>query len=142
MRRTPTTSSIRLFLLGVAALALVSGCGTSDDRSQARAVVGQFREAVEAGRGEDACTRLSDALVGQIESEAGDDCRNAVKELDLGRGEAVDANVFGVNAVVELDDGQRDFLGREPDGWRLSALGCKREPSRPTDAPLTCEAEG
>ena len=44
-------------------------------------------------------------------------------------------------AKVDLSGGESVFLGREEDGWKLSALACKAEEGKPADRPWECEVE-
>ena len=45
------------------------------------------------------------------------------------------------NAKADLSGGESAFLSREPDGWRLTAIGCKAETRKPRDRPFDCELE-
>ncbi len=35
----------------------------------------------------------------------------------------------------------KERLGREADGWKLSAIACKAEKGKPSDRPFECEVE-
>ncbi len=50
----------RLFVLVLAALLLVAGCGTSDDRDQARATVERFYDAIRTDDAAAACEELGE----------------------------------------------------------------------------------
>jgi hypothetical protein len=65
----------------------------------------------------------------------------AVRELTLRGRRVLRARVYITNALVDLDGGERAFLGREPGGWKLSAVGCRFDEGKPRDRPADCEAE-
>ena len=51
------------------------------------------------------------------------------------------AEVFVTNARVEVAGGESAYLGREPTGWKLTAVGCKPADGKPAARPLECEVE-
>jgi uncharacterized protein YceK len=128
-------------LVALLALLTLAGCGTSDDRGQARSVVERFYDAVRNDRADEACAQLSSAAVEQLESQTQQSCSGAVTRLDLQGGAVVDAHVYLTNAKVDLRSGESAFLGREPSGWRISALACRPEEGKPRDRPYECELE-
>ena len=128
-------------LVPLVLLALVAGCGTSDDRDQARAAVERFYEAIRAGDGEAACEELGDSLVEQVESQTQQSCRGVITRFAYEGGAITATEVYITNAKVDLDSGESAFLGREDDGWKLSALACRAEKGKPADRPFECEAE-
>jgi hypothetical protein len=132
---------MRVTVCALLLVAAAAGCGTSDDRDQARGVVVRFLHALEEGRGAAACTDLSRATVAQLESQSGQRCARAVTRLDLGGGEVTATEVFVTNARVGLSSGESAYLGRERAGWRISAVGCRPERGKPRDRPLECEVE-
>jgi hypothetical protein len=125
----------------VAAGVLLTGCGTSDDREQAREVVTRFYDAIRADRPEEACAQLSGPARSALESQTGQSCRGAITRLDYRPGEVVGAQVFITNAKVDLDSGESAFLSREAKTWKISALACKPEKGKPRDRPFECEVE-
>jgi hypothetical protein len=128
------------FLLAVL-VAIAAGCGTSDDRDQARETVERFYAAIEADDAEAACAELGESLLEQVESQTQQSCRGVITRFDYDGG-AVDATeVYVTNAKVNLDSGESAFLSRERDGWKLSAIACKPEKGKPRDRPFECEAE-
>jgi uncharacterized protein YceK len=130
-----------LRVLAVCLAVALAGCGTADDRTQARAVTQRFVAAYEQDRGQEACDQLSDATAEELESQEQKSCDEAVTELDLQGGAVVDAKVYITNAKVDLASGESVFLNREPSGWKLSAVGCKNTEGKPRDRPLDCELE-
>lgn len=124
-----------------ALVALAAGCGTSDDRDQARGVVERFYDAVRHDRAQDACAQLSAATVEELESQTGQSCRGVIMRLEYVGGAIVDVRVYITNAKVDLSGGESAFLNREPEGWKLTAIGCKPEDGKPRDRPFDCEAE-
>ena len=125
----------------VLAALLAGGCGTSDDRDQARATVERFYGAVRADDGEAACAELGESLLEQVESQTQQSCRGVITRFEYEGGSVERTQVFATNAKVDLDSGESAFLSREDDGWKLSALACKAEKGKPADRPLECEAE-
>jgi hypothetical protein len=131
----------RAVIVTLAAGALLTGCGTSDDRDQAREVAARFYAAVAGDRPEEACAQLSGPARSALESQTGRSCRAAITGLDYDGGEIVGAQVFITNAKVDLDSGESAFLSREAKTWKISALACKPEHGKPRDRPFECEVE-
>ncbi|MFL5843998.1 MAG: hypothetical protein ACJ762_04825 [Solirubrobacteraceae bacterium] len=131
----------RALLVPLAFIVLLPGCGTSDDRRQARAAVERFYDAVRHDRGADACAELSLEAADQLESQTGQQCGEVVTRLDYEGGAVVRTQVFATNAKVDLRSGESAFLSRESDGWRLSAIACDAK-EKPRDRPFDCEVEG
>ena len=125
----------------VLAALVAAGCGTSDDRDQARATVERFYDAVREDDGAGACEQLSESLLEQVESQTENECDNVITRLEYDGGAIVETRVFITNAKVDLRSGESAFLGREDDGWKLTAIGCKAEEGKPADRPFECEAE-
>ena len=121
--------------------ALLAGCGTSDDRAQARAAVERFQSALQHGEPGAACAQLTPAAAEQLTSQAGEPCARAVGELDVSPAPVAAAEVFVTSAKVDLQGGESAFLEREPAGWKLSAVGCEPQEGKPADQPFRCELE-
>ena len=130
----------RLCLLLLAAL-VAGGCGTADDRDQARATVERFYEAVRSDDGEGACGELSQSLREQVESQTQQPCAGVITRFDYAGGVIAGTEVYITNAKVDLRSGESAFLGREKGGWKLSAIACTAEKGKPADRPFECEAE-
>ena len=137
MGAMPRFVALALLLAAVAA----SGCGTADDRDEARAAVERFYAAVRADDGDAACAELGDALLEQVESQTGQACADVVTRFAYDGGAVEAVEVYITNAKVDLAGGESAFLGRERDGWRLAAIGCRAEEGKPADRPLECEAQ-
>jgi hypothetical protein len=129
------------FLIALAAIAALVGCGTADDADRSRAVVERFYDAIRHGDGSAACAQLSAPLVQALESSSGRPCAGAVRELDYEGGAIERTQVFLASARVDLRGGEAAFLDREPGGWRISAVACKAEEGPPNEHPMDCEAE-
>lgn len=127
-----------VLVLGALALA---GCGTSDDRRQARAAVERFYAAITTDRGGAACAELSGPARQALESQSAQPCRDAITRLDYEPGAIVATEVFITNARVRLDSGESAFLSREARAWKLSAIACRPARGTPRDRPFDCEVE-
>lgn len=119
---------------------LLAGCSAAtSERGDAAGVVARFYAAVEHDDGAGACAQLATPTVLAIESQSGRRCREAVTRLDLAGGDVVETQIFVTAAKVDLTSEEAAFLSRGPQGWRLSAVGCKA-PARQDD-PCACQAE-
>jgi hypothetical protein len=127
-------------VLLVPALALAA-CGTSDDREQARATVERFYDAIRAERGLEACEQLTAATLDAVEQQSGQPCRAVITRFEYGGGAVVRTQVAINSARFDVRTCESAFLEREPEGWRISAVGCRPVASRPDDEPWDCEAE-
>src|SRR4051795_10488125 len=116
------------------------GCGTGDDREQARAATQRFLTAVDQHDGAAACGELSEPTVKALEEQEGKACDQAVTELDLKGGAIVRVQLYLTSAKVDLASRQTAFLNRGPSGWKLSAVGCAHG-AKPADHPYSCELE-
>ncbi|MBB4662351.1 hypothetical protein [Conexibacter arvalis] len=125
-----------------AALAVAAaGCGQGAARDDARAVTERFYAAAAAGDGALACAQLASATRSSLVQQERAPCPQAVGELELGEGGVERVQVAITAAQVALRDGEVAFLDEGPDGWRLSAVGCRFEDGDPRSHPATCEAE-
>ena len=133
MRRLSTTALL------VCALA-ASACGTSDDRDQARTAAERLYAAIDADDGAAACRELTPQAVEELESQEQSACDEAILDLDLqtGAGGADSVDVFITSAAVHLSGGDTVFLDETPEGWRVSAVGCREQAP---DAPAKCEVQ-
>jgi hypothetical protein len=120
--------------------AALAGCGTGDDRDQARAATERFFSAIERGDGAAACRELSEPAAEALSDQEGADCERAVTDLDLEPGPITAVEVAITNAKVDLAGREAAFLTRGPSGWKLSAVGCAHG-GRPAEQPYECELE-
>jgi len=132
---------VALPLVALLALLALGGCGTADDRDQARAATERFLAALRAGDGTRACAQLAPDTVAALEQQESKPCRQAVRSLQIHGGRVLRTRVYITNAIVDLSGDEHAFLGREPTGWKLSAVGCRFDKGKPRDRPADCEAE-
>ena len=125
-------------LLAVALAA--AGCAPAGDETAVRATTNRFFAALASGDGQAACAELSTDTRSKLESQEGRPCRQAIGDVGLKPAAVTQVHVYIVDAVAELADGDAAFLGHEPDGWRLSAVGCSRETQR-VERPYDCDVE-
>ena len=116
-----------------------AGCGTSADDEHARDAAVRFYRAVAAGDGRAACAELSTSAQRTIAP-----CARSVTGLasDLHGGRVTRTRVYITNALVEFSGGDKVFLGRQADGWKVDAAGCDFDQGKPADRPADCEIEG
>lgn len=123
--------------LAVAVLAL-AGCGRAGDQASVRSVAQSFYAAVGAHDGARACIWLSPGARKAVEQDQSEPCARAVEQLELSGGSAQRVEVYSTNAAVALRSGDVVYLETTPQGWRISAAGC-RNPAYAT--PATCELQ-
>jgi hypothetical protein len=119
---------------------LLSGCGRGADEDSARSVAEGFYSAVAAGDGQRACSELGSDTLTELEKQEGKPCPQAVLELKLSGSKAAGESVYLTSASVRLARGDTVFLDEGPDGWKVSAVGCKPM-GRPSEEPYDCEVE-
>jgi hypothetical protein len=118
-----------------------AGCGGGTDVADVRAVSERFSAAVEAQDGERACAQLSPQTRAQLEEQEQRQCREAITGARLEPGSVTQVQVYLLNAVVELSNGEAEFLEQGQEGWRLSAVGCTPQKGKPSDHPYDCQVE-
>jgi hypothetical protein len=118
----------------------LSGCGTADDRGQVRAAAQRFFVDLQRGDGAAACRELSEEAIKRLIQEEQAPCAEAVTRLHVAPGGVARVEVFVTNGKVDLVNGASAFLDRSPDGWKLSAVGCRPQ-GKPADRPYDCELE-
>jgi hypothetical protein len=132
---------LRRIIPAIAVLSvLLGGCGPDSDRTTARSVTDRFFAALDSGDGQLACMQLSPDTRSELVSQEKKPCREAITGLGLESGSVARVDVFIVNAMVELSNGDAAFLDRGQEGWRLSAVGCK-DAGKPADRPFDCDLE-
>jgi hypothetical protein len=115
----------RHVLLPCAAVLVFTGCGRAGDRATVTSVAEGFYTAVANHDGTGACARLSADTRKALEQQESAPCARAVVQLDLSGRRAHSARVYSVDAAVELARGDTVFLQDTPQGWRISAAGCR-----------------
>ena len=122
-------------------LALVlAGCGTAERERDAAAVVDRFQAALESGDGRAACDELSEETAKKVEEQEKKPCEEAILGLELPKGGTVSSERVEMrSAQVSLAQGGSFFLDEGPEGWTISAAGCR--PTAP-EQPYDCELEG
>ena len=133
----PRSLAIALVLLCLAA----TGCGRGTDREDATAVAERFFAAVGSRDGAAACRLLAADTRKALEDEEQKPCRDAIGGLQIDEARPAAVELYLTNAQADLDNGQRAFLSRTADGWRVSAAGCTTGEGPPEDVPMECELE-
>jgi hypothetical protein len=130
----PTLAACLLVALALGA------CGSTKRDDDAAAVAERFHAALESGDTRAACNDLSEETRSKLEQDEGKPCREAIRSLKIPKGGTATVKRAEItSAYVRLTEGSADFLDEGPDGWKISAAGCK--PSSP-DKPYNCELEG
>jgi hypothetical protein len=120
--------------------ASIAACGTGDREGDAAAVSERFHAALQVGDGQAACDLLNEETASKLEQQEKKPCDQAILGLGLPRGGAVAATgVYVQSAYAHRAEGGTDFLSAGPEGWRISAAGCR--PTAPAQ-PYECELEG
>ena len=129
--------------LALAACLLVlplAACGTASREHDAAAVAERFQAALQSSDGQAACDQLSEDTVSKLEQQEKKPCDEAILGLELAKGGTVAATgVYVESAYALRAEGGTDFLSEGPEGWTISAAGCR--PTAPKQ-PYECELEG
>jgi hypothetical protein len=129
-----------LLVLAVLAAGLCTGCGASDRAPDAAGVVERFQTALGSRDGKSACAQLSEETARKLQQQERRPCEQAILDLQLPTGGAVArTSVYVTSAYVSLAEGPTLFLDEAPEGWEISAAGCRA--SAP-EMPYDCELEG
>jgi len=123
-------------LLGLA----LAACGTAERADDAAAVAERFHAALESGDGQAACEELSEEAASKLEQQEKKPCEEAILGLELPKGGTVAVRRVEMrSAYTALAEGSADFLDEGPEGWKISAAGCREvTPAHPYE----CELEG
>ena len=130
--------TIRGCCAGAAAalLIVVSACSAAPERADLVDAATRF---VAASPGE-ACDLLAPDTRAALERRTGVSCARALADRGLPTSTTVEGvEVAGQSGQVRLD-GQVLFLARFPDGWRVTAAGCRRGDPDPA-VPYECVVE-
>jgi hypothetical protein len=129
-----SSGRVALAVTAVAAV-LTTGCD-AQTAPAARAVAGDFAEAVSADDGRDACALLAPETRSQLEQSSGKVCASAIIEEDLPDPGAVErASSYGTMAEVTFA-ADTMFVTEFRSGWKVMAAGCAPVPDRPYDCQL------
>lgn len=120
-------------------LGALAGCGAGEEDERAGRIAEEFYSAVSAKDGARACAQLSESTLTELEKDEMSPCRTAVTELELSGSTVERSTLYVTSALVELRGGDRVFLDRTPEGWKVSAAGCKPEAGE--EQPDDCEVE-
>jgi hypothetical protein len=127
----------QVLMAGAIGLAL-TGCGANDSGGAAEAAERLYAAATD-GEGAAACEWLSEATREQLEQDEQRPCAEAIVGLRLSGSRPIGTSTYITDAKVDLDGGDSVFLEETPDGWRVTAAGCKPVPDQ--EAPYDCEVE-
>jgi hypothetical protein len=130
----------RIAAISCLLLMALAGCGTDERADDAAAVAERFHAALESGDGRAACDELSEETSSKLEQQEKRPCEEAILELELPKGGTVAVRRAEMrSAYAELAEGSADFLDEGPQGWRISAAGCREVTP---EHPYECELEG
>ncbi len=117
-----------------------AGCGAGDREDDVAAVAERFHAALQSGDGQAACGELNEETASKLEQQEKKPCEEAILELDLPKGGTVALRRVELRSgYAGLAEGSADFLDEGPEGWKVSAAGCRQvTPGRPFE----CELEG
>ena len=119
----------------------LAGCGLggSAQTEEVAGIAERFYSAIEAEDGERACDLLSQDTLEQLEGQSQQRCPAVITRLDFQPAPVKAAHVFITSAQVRLANDELAFLAREPEGWKLTAIGCQPARGRPHEHPADCE---
>jgi hypothetical protein len=129
---------VRRAALSIGVLVL-AGCGRGGDRAAVRSVTERFLTAYQEDRGGTACAALGEDTRAELVSQEGTACADAVGSLQLDGGMVTRVVLDVDGALVELSSGERAFVSRTTNGWRLTAVGCRPTDGPPDRYPMDCE---
>jgi len=137
--RRPRTASIVVAVAAALLAATVAGCGAPAEGAEASRVADAFTRA-EATDPAAACAQLAPETVKTLEKDA-PSCQQGLKDAGLPpAGERRGVEVAGHSAQVRYA-ADTLFLALFDDGWKVTAAGCQRESSDPSQ-PYDCDVEG
>jgi len=125
---------MRRLAAGVA-LCLCTACGANGDSVATTAT--RFLDAVGQGDDDAACAMLASSATETLTSD-GTPCATALADLDLPTDHTVDETSVWSDRAQVRTGADVLFLVEQPDGWRIAAAGCTRQP----DETYQCLLEG
>jgi hypothetical protein len=118
----------------------LAACGTGGRERDVAAVSESFHAALRSGDGKAACDAVSEETRSKLEQQEKKPCDQAILSLQIPKSATIAVrHVEITSAYIGLAGGNADFLDEGPEGWKISAAGCK--PSSPGQ-PYDCELEG
>ncbi|MFD0278943.1 hypothetical protein ACFVHB_34240 [Kitasatospora sp. NPDC127111] len=122
-----------------AAVTLVTGCSSLTSREDAAAAAAQrFEAAVQQQDNSALCRALAPGTRQELEDNVKSSCEQAIGDSDLPPASGISrVDVYGQQARVVLDQDTL-FLSAFPEGWKITAAGCRPEPRKP----YRCELKG
>jgi hypothetical protein len=125
-------------MLAAVLVTAVSGCGhlgSTEDANASQAAENFDRSLSDPSR---ACQLLAPGTLSELQNSFGP-CRQSLPKQDLpAAARVLKVDVYGQDAMVVLN-GDVLFLARFPDGWKVTAAGCRlQSPGRP----YTCTLKG
>jgi hypothetical protein len=125
-------------LILVAGLVAVAGC-TGPGADQAAQAADSFQRLV-GDEPAKACDLLAPGTRDEVEKSSDKECPEALGDADLPDPSALTSvDVYGKDAIVRFAD-DTVFLARFPDGWRVTAAGCR--PGSSDEKPYDCDVAG
>jgi hypothetical protein len=119
----------------------LAACGSGARANDAAAVSERFHAALESGDAKAACADLGEETLSSLEQQEGKPCVKSILSMKIPKGASAAARQVAItSAYVRLKGGSSDFLDEGPDGWKISAAGCR--PSSSPEQPQDCEVEG
>ena len=137
MRRTAAVfvTYLVVIVFGITAAIVIGLVRNGDDPAAGRAVE-RFSAAIRANDGETACSLLAAQTRTALEEQEGSRCESAILELGLSGGAVGRVDVAEAAARAEVAGDGGAYLDEGPDGWRITALGCRPLTGRPDDCEL------
>jgi hypothetical protein len=132
MKALAHTALITLLLFALA------GCGATDEDGAADAAERLYAAYADKD-GTAACETLTEDTREQLVKDDQKPCAEAVLSLKLSGERALATDAAITEAKVDLDGGDSVFVEETPEGWQVSAAGCK--PVNDQEAPYDCEVE-
>jgi len=114
-----------------------AGCGSAPASGAVHAA-GTFYRAVAQRQGGLACRQLAPQTRHEVAQTEQAPCPTAILQADIpGQGRVVEVEHFGHQAQVRAQ-GDTAFLAEFPGGWKVVAVACTAQRSRPYD----CQVQG
>ena len=125
-------------MLLAAAAALLAGCGGSGRDDDVQSAVERFNRAFESRDAKAACDELTEDAQSELEKTEKKPCEEAILGQELTPSPVTRVEVHVTSAIADLEGGGSVFLDDTPDGWKISAAGCRPQTG---DQPYHCELE-